>query len=145
MKQKKIFLKKKIQNGWFFKLSVFQNLQFSKFFRKNFTDWYLQPKNTKNAFFTSFCPYVRQPHDHISWATSMPFASINPCPVDTGQSNLATMGTLLEHLIWYMMTWCTSHFFYYCVTLLICLVMKVTRLKKTNRAEYMSWLMWSRG
>ena len=37
-----------------------------------------QPKNTKNAFFTCFCPYVRQPHDHIGWATSMPFASINP-------------------------------------------------------------------
>ena len=37
-----------------------------------------QPKNTKNAFFTCFCPYVRQPHDHIGWALSMPFASINP-------------------------------------------------------------------
>ena len=35
----------------------------------------------KNAFFVilgCFCPYVRQPHDHIGWATSMPFASINP-------------------------------------------------------------------
>ena len=30
------------------------------------------------AFFGCFCPYVRQPHDHIGWATSMPFASINP-------------------------------------------------------------------
>ena len=53
-------------------------------------------------------------------------------PVDSGLSNLTTVGTLLEHLIWYMMTWCTSHFFYCCVTLLICLLMKVTRLKKTN-------------
>ena len=22
------------------------------------------PKNTKNAFFTCFCPYIRQPHNH---------------------------------------------------------------------------------
>ena len=54
-------------------------------------------------------------------------------PVDSGLSNPTTVVTLLEHLIWYMMTWCTSHFFYCCVTLLICLLMKVTRLKKTNR------------
>ena len=26
---------------------------------------YVVTKNTKNAFFTCFCPYVRQPHDHI--------------------------------------------------------------------------------
>ena len=25
-----------------------------------------------------FCPYVGQPHNHIGWATLMPFASINP-------------------------------------------------------------------
>ena len=36
-----------------------------------------QPKNTKNAFFACFWAYVRQPHNHISWATPMPFASIN--------------------------------------------------------------------
>ena len=35
------FLKKKIQNGRFFKMAVFQNRQFSKFFRENFTDWSL--------------------------------------------------------------------------------------------------------
>ena len=35
------------------------------------------PKNTKNAFFACFWAYVRQPHGHIDWATSMPFASIN--------------------------------------------------------------------
>ena len=35
---------------------------------------------TKCIFFVFrlFCPYVRQPHDHIGWATSMPLASINP-------------------------------------------------------------------
>ena len=33
-----------------------------------------QPKNTNIAFFACFCPYVRQPHNHIGWAT---FASIN--------------------------------------------------------------------
>ena len=36
-----------------------------------------QPKNTKNTFFACFWAYVRQPHDHISWAIPMPFASIN--------------------------------------------------------------------
>ena len=36
-----------------------------------------QPKNTKNTFFAFFWAYVGQPHDHISWAISMPFASIN--------------------------------------------------------------------
>ena len=39
--------------------------------------WKKQPKNTRNAFFACFRAYVRQPHDHISWATPMPFASIN--------------------------------------------------------------------
>ena len=29
-------------------------------------------------FLGCFCPYVRQPHNHIGWATSMAFASINP-------------------------------------------------------------------
>ena len=38
MKPKKKNLKKKIQNGRFFKMVVFENRQFSKFFRENFTD-----------------------------------------------------------------------------------------------------------
>ena len=37
-----------------------------------------QPKSTKNAFFGCFWAFVGQPHGHICWATSMPFASINP-------------------------------------------------------------------
>ena len=36
-----------------------------------------QPKNTKNSFFVCFWAYVGQPHDLISWAVPMPFASIN--------------------------------------------------------------------
>jgi hypothetical protein len=35
------------------------------------------PKKTKNPFFDCFWAYVGQPHDHIGWATSMPFASFN--------------------------------------------------------------------
>ena len=30
------------------------------------------------VFLGCFCTYVGQPHDHIGWATSMPFGSINP-------------------------------------------------------------------
>ena len=33
---------------------------------------------TNVKVYKSFCPYVGQPHKHIVWATSMPFASINP-------------------------------------------------------------------
>ena len=36
-----------------------------------------QPKSTENAFFGCFWAFVRQPHGHIHWATSMPFASFN--------------------------------------------------------------------
>ena len=37
-KKKIFFLNKKIQNGRFFKIAIFQNRQFSKFFRENFTN-----------------------------------------------------------------------------------------------------------
>ena len=40
------------------------------------TTW-IGHKNTKNAFFTRFWAYVRQPHRHKSWDKPMPFASIN--------------------------------------------------------------------
>ena len=46
MKQKKKFLKKKIQNGRFFKMAVFQNRQFSKIFRENFTDQSLSQQDS---------------------------------------------------------------------------------------------------
>ena len=32
---------------------------------------------TRLLFFACFWAHVRQPHDHISWATPMPFPSIN--------------------------------------------------------------------
>ena len=38
-------------------------------------------KQAKNVFFVfsgCFWAYVGQPHDHISWVTPIPFASINP-------------------------------------------------------------------
>ena len=34
-------------------------------------------KQAKNVCLGFFWAYVRQPHDHIGWATSIPFASIN--------------------------------------------------------------------
>ena len=36
-----------------------------------------RPKSTENAFFGCFLAFVGQPHGHIRWATSMPFASFN--------------------------------------------------------------------
>ena len=35
-------------------------------------------KNVMKAFLACFWAYVRQPHSHIRWATSIPFTSINP-------------------------------------------------------------------
>ena len=37
-----------------------------------------QGKNRFLVFFSHFWVYVRQPHDHIGWATLLAFASINP-------------------------------------------------------------------
>ena len=37
-----------------------------------------QPKNTFSVLFGCFWTFVGQPHCHIRWATSMPFASFNP-------------------------------------------------------------------
>ena len=37
-----------------------------------------QPKNAFSVLFGCFWACVRQPHGHIRWATSMPFASFNP-------------------------------------------------------------------
>ena len=41
------------------------------------TEGQKQPKNAKKAILALFWAYVRQPDDHISWATSMPFASFH--------------------------------------------------------------------
>ena len=38
----------------------------------------ISSKTGKNVFLGCFWAYVGQPHDHTSWATPMPFASINP-------------------------------------------------------------------
>ena len=35
-------------------------------------------KKHKNAFLACFRVYIGQSHSHVGWATSMPFASINP-------------------------------------------------------------------
>ena len=45
------------------------------------------PKNTKNPFFACFRAYVGQPHNHIGWTRSMPFASINPTNPRTNPGN----------------------------------------------------------
>ena len=37
-----------------------------------------QPKNAFSVLFGCFWAFVGQPHGHIRWATSMPFASFNP-------------------------------------------------------------------
>ena len=48
-----------------------------------------QVKNTKNALLACFRAYVWQSDNHLGWATSMPFASINPTNPRTNlQKNL---------------------------------------------------------
>jgi hypothetical protein len=37
-----------------------------------------QPKTEHFVFLGCFYPYVKQPHNHIGWAISVPLASINP-------------------------------------------------------------------
>ena len=37
-----------------------------------------QPKNAFSVLFGCFWAFVGQPHGHICWATSIPFASFNP-------------------------------------------------------------------
>ena len=79
--KKKFFFQKKKFKMADSKKQRFSKLPILKFFLRKFHRLVLgtkQPKNTKNAFSTCFCPYVRQPHDHIGWAELMAFASINP-------------------------------------------------------------------
>ena len=40
------------------------------------------------VFLGCFCPYVRQPHNHIGWVNSISFASINPTNPRTNPWNL---------------------------------------------------------
>ena len=46
-----------------------------------------QPKNAFSVLFGCFWAFVRQPHGHIHWATSMPFASFNPTNPRTNPRN----------------------------------------------------------
>ena len=39
--------------------------------------WFIWAKKAFFVFLVRFWAYVGQPHDHINWATSMPFTSIN--------------------------------------------------------------------
>ena len=56
-----------------------KNLFFEKKNPKMAADSKKRPENPKNAFLPVFeLTYVGQSYDHISWAISMPFASINP-------------------------------------------------------------------
>ena len=55
------------------------------------------PKNTKNAFFASFWAYVGQTQGQISWATSMPFASINFTNPRTNSWNFWSFVLLYSH------------------------------------------------
>ena len=84
MKQKKFFFwKKKIQNGRLKKTEFFNHHQKLSNFHQNFTDWSLGqvvPKRAETAVFVVlalFWAYVGQSLNHIGWATSMPFTSIN--------------------------------------------------------------------
>ena len=46
-----------------------------------------QPKNAFSVLFGCFWAFVGQPHSHIGWATSMPFASFNPTNLRTHLRN----------------------------------------------------------
>ena len=117
MKQKKYFFwrRKKskwpiFQNGRFLKSPIFE-IFLRKFYRlvlvlvglidaKSFNVaqpiwswgclWHKGKNWQKKAFFVFlafFCPYIRQPHNHISWATLMGFLSMNPTNSRTGLWN----------------------------------------------------------
>ena len=47
-----------------------------------------------------FCPYVRQPHNHIGWATSMPFVSINPTNPRTNLWNFGRNCSAFGEVAW---------------------------------------------
>ena len=71
--RKLLFLHQLTHNTYDDRLFIELHVQYMKIPSSN-----LGPKNTNIAFFACFCPYVGQPHSHIGWDKSMPFASINP-------------------------------------------------------------------
>ena len=58
-----------------------------------------QPKNAFSVLFGCFWAFVEQPHGHIRWATSMPFASFNPTNPRMNLINLHCTGRLLDMYI----------------------------------------------
>ena len=114
MKQKSKIQKKKNQNGRLKKTEIFKTANSQKNFVKiswigpwvSRVDWCkghwcgsthmvvrlsdISSKTGKKLFFCvlgCFWAYVRQPHDHIGWAKSMPFASINSTNPSTNTWN----------------------------------------------------------
>ena len=99
--KKNFFWKNKIQNGRLKKRSFFKIANSQYFFVKISWSgpwvsrihwceghWYgstymavrlsnISSKTGQKCIFWLFLAYIGQPHDHIGWATSMPFASIN--------------------------------------------------------------------
>ena len=70
---------KKIQKGRFSKFPFFKIANSQNVFVK--ISW-IGPLviriDWREVFLGCFCPYVGQPHSHIGWDKSMPFALINP-------------------------------------------------------------------
>ena len=117
MKQKKFFFLEKKNSKWPPKKSSFSSSANFNFFEKNFpgiSPWFSRInwckgcwcgstymnrrgavqrklknslKTQKMHFFACFWAYVGQPHNHIGWVTSMPFASINPTHPRTNPRN----------------------------------------------------------
>ena len=115
MKEFFFFFRKKNSKGPTQKKLICQNCQFSKIFLRKFLRWVLglvglndangidvaqriwswvcpakakkQPKNAFSVHFGCFWAFVGQPHGHIRWATSMPFASFNPTNPRTNLRN----------------------------------------------------------
>ena len=118
--KKKIFFLKKNQNGRPKKTEIFDSPNSQNFFMKmswivhrvSRFDWckglnlygceavrYKLKNGLKNkkCIFCLLCLfYVGQPHDHIGWTTSMPFASINPINPRTNPWNFHEKNLRIE-------------------------------------------------
>ena len=99
-----------------------------------------QSKNTKNAFFACFWAYVGQPHNHIGWATSMPFASIYPTDPRTNSWNLCK-----QYWYWKTQFFWVGHFdFSFQQNLFFCFIpMKINRklYGRIDGTQFL-WLWW---